>query len=223
MGAVTLQQSIRMLLIHWPVPVRWLCLPVAFALALLTTGCSSFDEFTVLGYKPGPQFDRSIRTVRVPVCENKTFVRGLEIELTEAVIKEIEKRTPWKVVQEDADAELRLTILGLPKRVILPNQLNEVRQAELTLSVEMAWYDLRTCPDLPSRRGPQLPPPPPPPLTNASDPLAPLPPPTRPLAPILVQRSVTFIPELGESYATARQKVVSEMAEQIVSLLEVPW
>lgn len=213
-----------MLLAVRPLLFRVLGLSAALSLPWLVAACTAFDDFTVLGYKVAPQYDRSIRTVRVPIAENKTFIRGLEFELTEALIKQIERRTPWKVVQGEADAELRVTILGMPKRVILPNPLNEVRQAELTMSVEVAWYDLRINPELPPRRGPQIPPPPPPPLTNASDPLAPLPPPgPAPFAPVLVQRTVTFIPELGESYATARQKLVTDMAEQIVSLLEIPW
>lgn len=209
---------------RWLPRIRGLALLAAGCLPWVLGACTAFDDFTVLGYKTAPQFDRSIRTVRVPIAENKTFLRGVEFELTEALVKQIERRTPWKVVQGDADAELRVTILGVPKRVILPNRLNEVRQAELTMSVEVAWFDLRMNPELPPRRGPQVPPPPPPPLTNASDPLAPLPPPgPPPFAPILVQRTVTFIPELGESYATARQKLVNDMAEQIVSLLEIPW
>jgi hypothetical protein len=192
--------------------------------SLLVCACTSMDDFTVLGYKTAPQYDRSVRTVRVPIFENKTFLRGVEFELTEAVVKEIEKKTPWKVVQGEADAELHGTIVGLPKRVILPNQLNEVRQADLTLSVEVAWFDLRTGQPVPPRRGPQIQAPPPPPLANATDPLAPLPPPgPAPFAPMLVQRSATFIPELGESYATARQKVVFDLAEQIVSMMEIPW
>jgi hypothetical protein len=203
---------------------RLAALVLVGVVSVLASACTAFDDLTVLGYKTAPQYDRSIRTVRVPIFENKTFLRGLEFELTEAVVKEIEKKTPWKVVEGDADAELRGTIIGMPKRVILPNQLNEVRQADLTLSVEVAWFDLRTGQPVPPRRGPQIQPPPPPPLANATDPLAPLPPPgPPPFAPMLVQRSATFIPELGESYMSARQKVVNDMAEQIVSMMEIPW
>jgi hypothetical protein len=115
----------------------------------------------------------------------------------------------------------------MPKRVTLPNQLNEVRQADLTLSVEVAWIDLRCGQPVPPRRGlgvPVAPPPLPPPTPIPNDPLAPLAaPPPPPFAPMLVQRSATFVPELGESYSTARQKVVNDMAEQIVSMMEIPW
>jgi hypothetical protein len=205
---------------------RLCCLLVLLALALFLPACSTFDDFTVLGYTTKSQFPRDIRTIRVPVFQNKTYLRGVEFELTEAVIKQIEQKTSWKVVQEGADVELVGIVMAMPKRVILPNRLNEVRQAELTLSVQIFLHDLRTGQPIPPGLGQEkLPEVPPlaPPQPNPDDPLAPIPIPAMPLPPVLVQRTATFVPELGESYATARQRVVNDMAEQIVSMLEVPW
>src|SRR6187200_1904171 len=48
-----------------------------------------------------------IRTVYVPVFESNSFRRGLGERLTEAVQKEIERRTPYKVVgSPNADSVL---------------------------------------------------------------------------------------------------------------------
>jgi hypothetical protein len=44
-----------------------------------------------------------------------------------------------------------------------------------------------------------------------------------PAGAVLVQRSATFVPELGQSFATAKQKVVNEMAQQMVNVMELAW
>ena len=43
-------------------------------------------------------YDESIRTVAVPVFNNSTFEAGLDAQLTEAIIKEIQRTTKWTVV-----------------------------------------------------------------------------------------------------------------------------
>ncbi len=84
-----------------------------------------------------------IRTVYVPIFKNHTFRRGYEFHLTRAVVREIEAKTPYKVVSncESADTELVGTIITFTKRVINANQLNEVREAETTLGVEVVGSD----------------------------------------------------------------------------------
>lgn len=219
------------------------------ALLLAAVGlpsCESGGHFTVLGYTTRPNYDESIKTVRVPIFKNLTFRRGLEFDLTRAVIAQIELKTPYKVVQGDADTELTGTIISYNKNVINRNQLNEVREAETTLAVEIVWKDLRTGQILtqPQRPGVQpIIPPQVPPLTPGAmpdgapvlmppdGPQPPLPPvgapppgaPPPPPPPVLVQSIGGFIPELGESITTAYQRNVNRLAVQIVSMMEKPW
>src|SRR5947207_12069979 len=84
---------------------------------LLLPSCSWDGQFTILGYTTRPNYDPGIRTIRVPIFKNYTYIRGLEFELTKAVIREIQVRTPFKVVSADcpADTELTGTILTLNK------------------------------------------------------------------------------------------------------------
>jgi len=187
---------------------------VLLSAVLLTAGCHNARDFELFGYSTKTQFP-AVRTVRVPIFKNRTFVRGIEFQLTEAVVKRIEQRTKWKVVCDgDADAELCGTIINVSKRVITHNPLNEIREGEIALGVEVVWRD----------RNGQL-------LSNGAqpldplaasaviDPLAPLP----QAPPLFVQKSAAFIPELGESTSSARKEVVDDLADQIVSLLETPW
>ncbi|GBD35921.1 hypothetical protein HRbin36_01036 [bacterium HR36] len=176
--------------------------------------CTSSGGISLFGYTSDSQFDTSLKTIRVPVFKNETFYRGLEFQLTEAVIKKIEARTPWKVVQQGyCDAELTGTIKQVQKRVPLVNPLNEVREGEYTLTVEVTFTDLRGGPSAPM------------PLANSEIPSAGTLPTTKPFSPPknLIVRSRAFIPELGQSTATARQQVVEDLAEQIVNMLENPW
>ncbi len=227
----------------------WLGLVLLSGGALALPACNWDGNFTVLGYSTRPNYDLGIHTVRVPIFKNRTFRKGLEFELTRAVIREIEQKTPYKVVSEGcpADTELTGTIVSFTKVVINVNPLNEVREAETTLGVEVVWKDLRTGEYLtrPGRRpgepipveppaGPLVPDPLRPPISPPTAPLAveqgvpgsPPPPPlpgAPPPPPVLLKAQGNFVPELGESIATAMQKDVNRMAVQIVSMMEKPW
>ena len=207
------------------------------------TACSEDRNFTVFGYTTRPNYDTSIRTVRVPIFKNLTQRRGLEVELTQEVVSQIELKTPYKVVAAncDADTELTGTIISLNKNILNRNQLNEIREAETTLAVELIWRDLRTgeiltrprrgqiTPAAPFIPGPGMLPGtdniPATPIPNGSPPPGtPLPPgATPPPPPVLVQSVASFIPELGESISTAYQRNVHRLAVQIVSMMEKPW
>lgn len=184
------------------------------SLSGLLASCESGGHFTILGYSTRPTYNPDIHTVRVPIFKNETFYRGLEFQLTEAVIREIELRTPYKVVSagEPADTELTGTIKAFNKNLVIPDQLNLVRQTETTLAVEVVWKDLR-----PGHVGEVLSQPPPPP--PSSEAVAPPPPPPPP--PVLIQSVATLEPELGTSLASAQKMNVDKVARQIVAAMEV--
>ncbi|MCI0642987.1 MAG: LPS assembly lipoprotein LptE [Gemmataceae bacterium] len=184
-----------------------------FFLALtpaLLAGCSSDGHLCILGYTTRPNYDPSIHTVYVPIFQNVTFARGLEFDLTRAVIREIESKSTIKVVSncENADSELIGKIFSTNKSLITLNQLGEVREAEGLMGVEIVWRDLRAgqSGQLLSGNGkkvghPEGAPPP----------------------PIVVQPNASFVPELGGSLTSAQKQLVDRTAIQIVSMMEQPW
>jgi len=182
----------------------------------LLPSCAGDGNFTLLGYTTKPNYDCAIRTVRVPIFKNLSFRRGLEFDLTAAVVREIEQKTPYKVVGDDcdADAELVGTVGYLNKGILNRHQLNEVREAETTLAVEIVFRNLKTG-EILSRpaKGPGAPPPP----VNLPPGVIP------PATGIQVMSIANFIPELGESITTAQKKNVDRLAVQIVSMMETPW
>jgi hypothetical protein len=121
-------------------------LAAAAGLAFLTPACESDGNLKIFNYTTRPNYDTNIHTIRVPIFQNKTFIRGVEFDLTQAVIREIEQKTPYKVVTAgcSADTELTGTVTVFTKAILDVNQLNEVREAETTLAVEVVWRNLRT-------------------------------------------------------------------------------
>jgi hypothetical protein len=190
--------------------------------ATTVPACGWDGHFTLLGYSTRPNYDPTIRTVHVPIFKNATFWRGLEFELTEAVVREIQAKTPYRVeaCAEDADTELTGVIVNYTKNILNRNQLNEVREAETVLAVEVVWRDCRSGEILSQPRPAGM-------ATGGVptwDPGQPIPPPaTAPARPVLVQSVGGFIPELGGSITSARKENVDRLATQIVALMEKPW
>jgi hypothetical protein len=151
------------------------------------------------GYTTRPPYPSHIHTVYVPIFQSDDYRRGLEFQLTEAVVREIERSTPFKVVSspEEADSILEGRIKFVEKDVRVENPDNEPRQIQLAMRVEVTWKDRRTGEVL--RRG----------RTSSSA--------------VPVTRAVQYAPELGQSFATAAQDVVDQLAKQIVNMMEEPW
>lgn len=81
--------------------------------ALLAAALLSVAPHALIGcatdYAFASSYDESIRTVAVPIWENTTFAHGLEFQLTEALIKEIHRTTPWKVINTQGQSDASLT------------------------------------------------------------------------------------------------------------------
>ena len=190
-----------------------------FILAIVTVlpfGCTSDGHVQILGYSTRPLHDERFKTIYVPVFQNRAFqsgpLRGLENELTLAVQRQIEQDTNYKLVsyRDGADTELLVTIIGTPQAIFNRNQLNEVRGSDMVVQVELVWRDLRTGEVLSKMRpGPGG-------LPLPCDPNAPAP-------PVVLTTTGHFLPELGESQATALQRACKQMAVEIVSAMEKPW
>lgn len=112
-------------------------------LCTVLVACSSDPK---KGYTLGSGYREDVRTVSVPVFDNTTFSHGLEIQLTDAVIKEIHRSTPWRVAPgEGADTALTGSITGSNLRRLSRQEGTGLAQelaVELTVSFE--WKDSRT-------------------------------------------------------------------------------
>ena len=168
---------------------------IAFCiLQLAFSGCAGYQVGTRSLYAP------DVQTVYVPVFESLSFRRDLGERLTEAVIKEIELKTPFKVVNTpDADSILSARVLNDSRRTQAENAFDDPRVSETAIRAEVTWVNRRRQPILPPQ--------------------------TLILPPELVDLTATstLIPELGQSVATSQQQAIERLAQQIVSLMEEPW
>ena len=167
---------------------------ISLLVLLAVAGCAGYQIGHQSLYRP------YIRTVHVPVFESESLRRNLGERLTEAVVKEIESRTPYKVVHTpDADSTLQGRILRDTKRVTGQNRNSDARLIETQWVVDVRWVN---------RRGEML-------MQQAGLPV--------PLTALPDARQDTFVPEGGQSLATAQQQVIQRLARDIVGHMEVWW
>ncbi len=169
---------------------------LSLTVAALTAsgGCASYQVGQATLFRP------DIRTVHVPVFESDSLRRNLGERLTEAVVKEIESRSPYKVVgSPDADSILTGRIVAETKRAVAENRNDDVRDIETDMTVEVRWI---------SRRGEML-------MQRSSLPFGPL--------NMAVAEDVQFFPEAGQSLQTAQQAVIEQLAREIVGQMEIWW
>jgi hypothetical protein len=146
-------------------------------------------------------YPSNIETVYVPIFESNSYRRYLGERLTEAVIKEIQKKTNYKVVGDPsaADSVLSGKIVGETKRLVTENRYDDPRGLEANLSVQIRWTDHQD-----SLIGPVR-------SIRVPDELN------------LVSEHSLLVPEMGQSVATAQQGAIQGLAVQIVAMMENPW
>jgi hypothetical protein len=161
-------------------------------LVVLCGGCAAYHIGNASLYPP------DVHTIYVPMFESVSFRRDLGERLTEAVMKQIEEKTPYKVVSDpNADSVLSGRIESEGKRVLIGARTGDPRELQTQIAVKVSWVDnrgkmLRPCPDIP-------------------------------LPPALTEATGNVVPEAGQSLAVAQQDAINRLAEQIVGLMEKPW
>jgi hypothetical protein len=157
-------------------------------------GCASYRLGTQTLYRP------DIHSVHVPVFESSSFRRELGERLTEAVVKEIELKTPYKVVSDtSADSILTARVVTDQKRQLAEGRDGWPRDLEASLLLEVAWVDRRGDPIGQAVSVPLLPP------------------------QMTVAQSEHFVPVGGQTIVTAQLSAIEHLAEQIVAQMEMPW
>lgn len=212
-------------------------LALAAGAPLWAAGCRG--GFSAFGYRAGADalYDPNIRTVYVRPFNNRAFqttpYRGFEVDVTQAVVREIGKTTPFRVTSDPqkADTELLGNVVQITTSILNRNQQNLTREAEIAVAVDVVWRDLRDGTVLsnprprpqPGRPTPGLPAEGPP---VPFDPSIPVPAEARDPDlpnPVRIIATGRVLPELGETNASASKRIHEQIAVQIVSLMERKW
>jgi len=166
--------------------------PVLLAAALALGACASDPSE---GYSFASTYDTSVRTVSVPIFDNKTFETGVEAELTEAVVKRIQQDTPWRVAASTAaDTQLTGTITEFDLRTISFTRGTGLPQEQTyELTVDFAWRDNRSGTVLVERQE--------------------------------FRAAAAYVPErrAGERIDVGRREAVNELARAIVDQMRSDW
>ncbi len=154
------------------------------------SACSSTGRYTT-----GTNFDDSIKTIAVPIFQNDTLQRGLEIQLAESLNKQIRARTPWTLSKSD---RAETSLVG----VITSHSLAQLSQAPRTglvqeqtvqITINFEWRDNRTGKILVARNG--------------------------------FAATSTFVPQrgVGERIEHGQREAIEELARDVISQLRQSW
>lgn len=119
--------------------------------ALAMASCAS-DPRSGYTFKDAHRAD--VRSVAVPVFENATFHHGLEFQLTDAIIKEIHRSTPWRVVSRDeADTTISGSITSVElRRLSRGSETGLAQEVAVDMAVAFEWKRNRSGEVLLARR-----------------------------------------------------------------------
>jgi hypothetical protein len=169
----------------------------ALLVPLACAGCGYHWSGDASGVEPGYAwkglYRGDVKTVAVPIFVNRTFYRGVEFDLSKAVINELEMRTPYKVApRERADTLLEGEIIGVSVRTLSRNEFNALPQEQLYIvNVNFTWKDLRSGKILATRHN--------------------------------FEQTAPYYPTLGEGQFAGNQENIERLALAIVEELQADW
>jgi hypothetical protein len=116
-------------------------------LALLVCGvpaaCSSDPT---RGYAALSTFPQEYRTIGVHIFENATFDREIEFELADALIKELQARTPYRVTRSNrADTILTGRIVDVDRERLSKSRVTGMgEEVVVSVTVDFEWRQQRS-------------------------------------------------------------------------------
>jgi hypothetical protein len=162
------------------------------AVAALGAACSSDPRS---GYAWGASRDESLGPIATPVWENETYSHGVEARLTEALAKEIQRTTPWKVAsQESARTVIVGTIRSVELRKLSAADVSGlVEDVGVEITADFEWKERSSGRVIVARRG--------------------------------LRSIGTFVPALGvgERLEVGQNEAVGRLARDVVASMRAPW
>jgi len=169
-------------------------LVAALACLSAATGCGyESSDTTVAGYHWQSIYRTDVHTVCVPIFQTRDFHRGVEFQVSDALVHQIEAFTPYKVVARDhADTILEGEIVSVRTNPISLSETTGVPQEQLaSVIVSFTWKDLRTGKILVERKN--------------------------------FSQSAAYYPTLAEGSFVGTQSAAEKLAAGIVQQMEAAW
>jgi len=121
--------------------LKFTLLLLSCALPVGLSGCG------ISGYTNDSLFPSNVGTVCIKMFDNRTFRRGVEYELTDALAKRIEAETPYKIVsdQDLADTVIEGQIISIGEHALSTDrELGSVLEKEVEVQAIVQWKNLKT-------------------------------------------------------------------------------
>ena len=119
---------------------RWLLVSACCLLA----GC---------GYSTSTLLRQDIRSISVPVFDNRTWYHGLEVELTRAVVEEVKLHTRLHFAPPgEADSALEGELVSFEQEAPVKTREQDIVLARVTVEVRFRWVDNLTRRDIVPRQ-----------------------------------------------------------------------
>lgn len=145
------------------------------------------------GYSSSPLQRQDVRTVYVEMFQSKEFRRGLEMQITEALRKEIDRGTPYRNAPKNrADTILSGEVLEVRQAVLGKNWLTDMpSELAATFVISYRWKDMRTGRIL---------------VENKQ-----------------FTQTVEYVPPAKETFFIGSAEAVNKLARRIVDSMETGW
>lgn len=158
---------------------------VILGMALSMGGCG--------GYQNSWLYPEQIQTVYVEMFDTTSFRRGYEYPLTDAICKQIELKTPYKIVSDRNIADSVLSgQLGIASSTLATDRYSaRPIEQETLVNVRVTWKDLKTG---------RL-------LIDGEK----------------VYASSSYSRPLGQTFEYSMSRAVNKAAVRVVELMEKPW
>ncbi len=163
---------------------------------ILAAGFMASTMLTVSGcggYQNSWLYPQEVQTVYVEMFDTKSFRRGFEFTLTDAICKRLESQTPYKIVSDRQTADTVLSGQMAIRNMVLSMDRYTGRPLEYEsgVSVVVTWKDLRTGRLLLDREE--------------------------------VMATATYSSQLGQTIDYSINLAANKAAVRVVELMETPW
>ena len=156
--------------------------------------CICFGIAGCDGYSNQWSYPENVTSVYVEMFDSRSFRRGHEYVLTDAICKRIEAQTPYKIVsdRDAADTLLSGEVTSIGSSVLSGERYSgDPLEKETILTVSANWKDLRS--------GELL-------IANES-----------------VSASASYSPKMDQDFDYSANLAASRVAEKVVELMEKKW
>ena len=166
--------------------VRGLIPPVLAVIALAGCGIS--------GYTNKSLFPEDVGSVYIEMFDNRTFRRGIEYTVSDALAKRIESDTPYKIVsdRDRTDSVMGGQLVVITESILtLERETGRALEKEVLLTATVNWKNLRT--------GRMM-------INNQS-----------------VTAAASYSDFLSQDFAYASSLAANKLAEKIVEVMQNNW